>query len=62
MTVEQFNGTVKVGDTIVYKNDFGEEVEDVVKYEASELGSGTPVMWIEGMRGCYDLQRFVRKV
>ena len=61
MTVEEFNEKVKVGDDIWYTDDFGVRRTDTIKYPASVLPSGHPVMWLEGKRGCYDLNRFAGK-
>lgn len=60
MGIDHFNETIKIGNTIRYKDDAGTIQTDVVKAEASEIG-GTPVMWLKGA-GSYMLSRFVEKV
>ncbi len=60
MLLKEFNDTIKVGDTVLYKDDFGDIQEDVVNHEATTLGSGQPVMWLT-KKGSYDLKRCIGK-
>jgi len=59
MTAEQFNAIVSVRDKIYYHDDDGKLVSGIVVNQASNLADGTPVMWLKGISGGYDLQRFV---
>lgn len=57
MTIAQFNRCCPPGTKVRVKRDLGEIVETTVKYEAQLLGGHTPVVWLDGISGCYLLSR-----
>ena len=61
MSCDEFNRLNPVGSAVVYINDLGEAVVTKVKYPAEVLGGHTPVVWLEGIRGAYDLSRVHKK-
>lgn len=52
---------IKIGDSVIVTNDFGEEKETVATSEPWMLQGHTAVIMLEGIRGCYSLDR-VRKI
>jgi len=52
-----FNKRNPVGSDVVVIKDLGEQVETKVKYPAQILSGHTAVVWVEGISGCYDLDR-----
>ena len=58
--IDRFNAECPVGSEVIVKLDSGEEKRTTVRYPASLLGGHTPVGWIVGVVGCYDLTR-IRK-
>ncbi len=57
--IKAFNKKNPVGSTVTVVKDMGEEVETKVKYPAEILSGHTPVVWLEGISGCYDLDRVI---
>ncbi len=55
--VDAFNKRSPVGAPVTVVKDFGEKFETKVKYPAQILSVHTAVVWIEGISGCYDLDR-----
>jgi len=52
-----FNLLVKVGDPVTVKRDDGSLFETTTRSEAQVLSGHTPVIWVEGIVGCYLLER-----
>lgn len=55
--VESWNKHYPVGTPVRVMKDKGDEVETVTVSEAELLGGHTPVVWLEGISGCYALER-----
>jgi hypothetical protein len=54
---DKFNAAHQVGAAVSVKLDSGEVRETVTTSEAQVLSGHTAVIWLEGIRGCYDLKR-----
>jgi hypothetical protein len=52
---------VPAGTDVVVRKDNGEELRTKTRSSAQMLGGHTPVIWVEGITGCYALDR-VRKL
>jgi len=52
-----FNQQNPVGSPVTVVLDFGQKRETRVKYAAGVLSGHTPVVWLEGISGCYVLDR-----
>lgn len=64
MTVEQaicevFNAQNPVGSKVWYIDDDGCRHETTVKASAEVLSEHTPVVWLAGVRGAYQLSRVI---
>lgn len=57
--VKIFNKKHPVGSLVVVILDRGEKVETKVRFPAQVLSGHTPVVWLEGISGCYHLDRVV---
>ena len=57
--VDAFNKRNPVGSSVTVVKDLGEQVETKVKYQAEVLSGHTPVVWLEGISGCYCLDRVI---
>lgn len=55
--VESWNIEHPVGSKVVVTRDNEEMLETTVKYPAQLLGGHSPVAWVDGISGCYDLCR-----
>ncbi|GAF84150.1 unnamed protein product [marine sediment metagenome] len=55
--VEAFNKRNPVGTKVIVVKDLGEQVETKVRYPAEVLSGHTPVVWLDGISGCYLLNR-----
>lgn len=55
--VDRFNLANPVGAMVHVRKDNGEVVLSKTTAEASLLGGHTPVVWLDGISGCYDLSR-----
>lgn len=55
--VDEWNDRVEVGDTVVVQLDSGERLRTRTRSEADILGGHSPVVWLEGVAGCYALER-----
>ena len=55
--VAAFNKRNPVGTSVTVIKDLGEQVETKVKYPAQVLSGHTPVVWVDGISGCYLLDR-----
>lgn len=58
--VDKFNENCNVGDVVTVKLDDGSTKETTTRSEA-EVMSGTAVVWMEGIRGAYDLKRVKKR-
>lgn len=57
--VDAFNDRNPVGSAVTVVKDLGERVETKVRHPAEILSGHTPVVWLEGISGCYALARVV---
>jgi hypothetical protein len=57
--VHAFNLKYPVGSKLKLTLDFGEVTDVVVRNEASILGGHSAVTWLEGIAGCYSLDKVV---
>lgn len=55
--VEAWNLQHPVGTAVVVTKDLGEPVHTKTRSVAQRLLSGTPVIWLDGITGCYLLER-----
>mgnify|MGYP001338012467 CR=1 FL=1 len=55
---DAFNKRNPVGTPVTVIKDLGEKIETKVKYPAQVSGH-IAVVWLEGISGCYDLNRVV---
>lgn len=58
--IERFNSTVEVGALVEVLIDDGSIWRTRTTAPAQLLGGHTPVVWLEGMAGCYLLDRVQR--
>jgi hypothetical protein len=54
---DKFNAAHQVGAAVSVKLDSGEVRETVTTSEAQVLSGHSAVIWLDGIRGCYDLDR-----
>jgi hypothetical protein len=57
--VKAFNERYPIGSTVTIIKDSGEKVNTKVKYAAEILSGHSPVVWLEGIAGCYMLDRVI---
>lgn len=57
--VDAFNKRNPVGTSVTVVKDLGEQIETTVKHPAEVLSGHTPVVWLDGISGCYCLDRVV---
>ena len=57
--VDIFNLKHPVGSLVTVIKDFGEKIETKVRYPAQILSGHTAVVWLEGISGCYLLNRVI---
>lgn len=55
--VDAWNSHYPVGTAVVVTRDLGEPVPTKTRSLAQRLPSGTPVIWLDGIAGCYLLER-----
>lgn len=55
--VKAWNGAHEPGIDVIVTDDFGEDCFTKTRSYAELLGGHTPVVWLVGIRGCYDLTR-----
>ena len=53
---DKFNAAHQVGAAVSVELDSGEIRETVTTSEAQVLSGHTSVIWLDGIRGCYDLE------
>ncbi|MEE9354759.1 MAG: hypothetical protein V3U75_04140 [Methylococcaceae bacterium] len=56
---EIFNKEHPVKSAVFYIDDLGEPIATTIKHPAEVLGNHTAVVWLEGVRGAYALNRIV---
>jgi len=56
---DAFNERNPVGAPVVVIKDLGEKFETTVKHPAQILSGHTAVVWLNGMSGCYCLDRVI---
>ena len=54
---DRFNAAHQVGASVSVKLDSGEVRETVTNSEAQVMGGHSAVIWLDGISGCYDLDR-----
>ena len=54
---DKFNSAHQVGASVSVKLDSGEVRETVTNSEAQVMGGHSAVIWLDGVSGCYDLER-----
>ncbi len=54
---DKFNAAHQVGAAVSVELDSGEVRETVTTSEAQVLSGHSAVIWLDGIRGCYDLER-----
>ncbi|PMQ16741.1 hypothetical protein [Janthinobacterium sp. AD80] len=54
---DKFNASHQVGAAVSVELDSGEVRETVTTSAAQVLSGHTAVIWLDGIRGCYDLKR-----
>ncbi|QKY09545.1 hypothetical protein [Janthinobacterium lividum] len=54
---DRFNAAHQVGASVSVKLDSGEVRETVTNSEAQVMGGHSAVIWLDGVSGCYDLER-----
>jgi len=55
--VEVFNQKHPEGSKVTVITDFGKRIETRVAGSARIIGGHTVVLWLEGLTGCYSLDR-----
>lgn len=55
--VDQWNAAHPVGTPVVVRLDSGKNFATKTRSRAEVLSGHTPVIWLEGVRGCYILER-----
>jgi hypothetical protein len=55
--VDTFNGRHPVGQRVVLRKDNGEGFETVTRSKAEVLSGHSAVIWVDGISGCYLLDR-----
>ena len=54
---DKFNAAHQIGAAVSVKLDSGEVRETITVSEAQVLSGHTAVIWLDGICGCYDLER-----
>ena len=54
---DKFNAAHQVGAAVSVELDGGEVRETITVSEAQVLSGHTAVIWLDGISGCYDLER-----
>lgn len=54
---DQWNEAVEVGAPVILSKDLDEEVETRTRSAAQILSGHTAVVWLEGIVGCWELDR-----
>jgi len=55
--VDQWNAQYPEGTDVAVTRDCGEVIETKTRSQAELLGGHTAVIWLDGIRGCYLLER-----
>jgi glutaredoxin len=58
--VNSWNKRVSVGDKVIVHLDSGKERETTTRSKAQLLANKVPVIWLNGIHGCYSLDRVER--
>lgn len=58
---DEFNATNPVGTRVILKKDVGTEVHTKTRSVAQVLSGHSAVVWLEGVAGCYALDRVTRE-
>jgi hypothetical protein len=54
---DQFNAACPVGSVVNVRKDDGSTLETTTRSAAEVLSGRTPVVWLDGISGCYALDR-----
>jgi len=54
---DKFNDANPVGTTVHVRLDSGKSLETVTTSDAQVMGGHSVVIWLDGISGCYDLER-----
>lgn len=57
--VDAFNKRNPVGTSVTVVKDLGEKFETRVKWPAEIMSGHSAVVWLEGISGCYMLDRVI---
>lgn len=57
--IKIFNEKHPVGSVVAVVKDFGERIETKVRHPAQILSGHTAVVWLDGISGCYCLDRVI---
>lgn len=55
--VDEWNAKYPIGTAVIVTKDNGVQVHTKTRSEASVLSGHTAVIWLEGLSGCYALDR-----
>jgi hypothetical protein len=55
--VNAWNAAHKVGTPVILSKDDGSQVTTVTRHPASLIAGYIPVVWLDGVSGCYRLDR-----
>lgn len=55
--VDVFNERYPIGTEVIVIKDLGEKFKTKVRAPAQILSGHSVVVWLDGIRGCYDLNR-----
>ena len=58
---DDWNTTNPVGTRVILKKDVGTEVHTKTRSKAEVLSGHSAVVWLEGVSGCYALDRVTRE-
>lgn len=54
---DEFNARFQIGQPVTVRKDRGESVDTVTRSAAEVLSGHSAVIWLEGISGCYLLDR-----
>ena len=57
--IKIFNEKHPVGSAVTVIKDLGERIETKVRHQAQVLSGHTAVVWLDGISGCYCLDRVI---
>lgn len=57
--VDDFNARYRIGQAVTVRKDDGEGLATVTRSQAQVLSGHSAVIWLEGISGCYLLDRII---